>query len=113
MYLLGGVYVREISQAAGENHFLTLGMALVPILAVAWFLRLMVRVAIQNLAQLDDARQREAATATYLSLLADQTHAITPEERALALSALFRPASGAGEDVAPPSFLDLIRNKAE
>jgi hypothetical protein len=64
--------------------------AAVPILAAAWVLRFVLRLALQNVAAQDDARMRASLTETYLRLASERGEAaLTKDERLLALAALF------------------------
>jgi hypothetical protein len=99
---------------SGDQEYLGLGLLIIPALAVAWLLRFIARLAIQNLALAEDAQQRHAQMTTYLRLLGDTRSPIDKNERILALSALFRPLPGQGpDDVNPPTVADLLKEAGE
>ncbi|MBG6211769.1 hypothetical protein IWQ49_006460 [Labrenzia sp. EL_126] len=129
-YVSGGIFVAIVAVALGlptyywealyseilnldklfENHiFGGVLVLLVPILGVAWILRLISRFTIQNMILADDAEMRKVMAETYVKLVTENAiH--EPEDRAIILTALFRPLPGShGEDVSPPSISDVIK----
>jgi len=108
-------FISELAKNfSGDKEYLGLALLIIPALAVAWLLRFVARIAIQNLALAQDARQRDAQIVTYLRLLGDSSQPITKDERVLALSAIFRPLVGQGtDDVNPPTIADLLREAIE
>lgn len=84
---------------------------LIPVLGVAWFLRLLSRFTIQNMMLADDAQLRRVMAETYVKLVSEGAIK-DPEDRAIILSALFRPLPGSNtEDVSPPSITDILKAK--
>jgi hypothetical protein len=93
---------------------LAIALIAIPTLAIAWLLRFIARLAVQNLALAQDAEQRHAQVSTYLRLLGDPSKPISEKERILALAALFRPLAGQGlDDVSPPTVFDLLKEAQE
>ncbi|MET1410721.1 DUF6161 domain-containing protein [Roseibium sp. HPY-6] len=86
-------------------------LVLIPVLGIAWVLRLLSRFTTQNMMLADDAQLRRVMAETYVKLVSE--NAIKePEDRAIILSALFRPLPGTGaEDVSPPSITDILKGK--
>lgn len=79
----------------------------IPIALYFWAVKLLVRFNNRSLMLMDDARQRETMMDVYFHLI--EKNGATPEERALVLNALFRPAPGQGVDnIEPPNFVDLL-----
>ena len=116
LFLTGHVtgFINEIAKIPADHQFLGIAILAIPTLAIAWLLRFIARLAIQNLALAHDARQRHAQITTYLKLLGDPQKPISENERILALAALFRPLPGQGpEDVNPPTIADLLKEAAE
>lgn len=95
------------------NSWLTTFVAfIVPFFFVVWFLRLVVRIFLSNLALADDASERVMMLQTFRSLLEHDEGKLQPEDRILMLQALFRPAVRASDDDgAPPNWFDLILNR--
>ncbi len=84
---------------------------LVPVLGVAWVLRLLSRFTTQNMMLADDAQLRRVMAETYVKLVSNDAIK-DPEDRAIILSALFRPLPGSNaDDVSPPSITDIIKAK--
>lgn len=106
-------YLNKIENIHADHQFLAIALLSVPVLALAWFLRLMAKLLLQNVRLAQDADQRQAMISTYLALLADEKKPITEKERVLALAALFRPLDGTQDEIAPPTVLDLLREAAE
>jgi hypothetical protein len=108
---LGTDFVKKIADKfSGPEQYFGIALLLIPTLAVAWIIRVVVKVTLQNLSLAQDARQRHTQILTYLRMLGDANHPISDKERILALSAIFRPLSGQGmDDVNPPTVADLLR----
>jgi hypothetical protein len=107
-------YVQNLVSLAGNNQFLAISLITIPTLAIAWLLRFIARLAMQNLTLAHDARQRHAQIRTYLRLLGDPKKPISEKERILALAALFRPLPGQGpDDLNPPTIADLLKEAQE
>lgn len=84
---------------------------MIPILAIAWVLRLISRFTMQNLTLADDADQRGVMAETFVKL-AGEGHAQDEKDRAIILNALFRPLPGTHqEDIQPPNITDLLKSK--
>ena len=111
----GVTHMKEIGEALPRDKdnvipYSSLVFIAVPVLAVAWILRIFSRFINNQQVLNDDARHRSAMTSTYLSLLADKS--MSEKDRVIMLSAIFRPLPGAQtEEVAPPTILDLMRQK--
>ena len=85
---------------------------IVPVVAVAWLLRLISRFVSTSLQLRDDARHRDAMLKTYLALVGNKDSKVDEKDRLVMLTAIFRPLPGAqSEDVAPPSIMDLVKTK--
>jgi hypothetical protein len=109
-----GEFVQRLTIIPSDHQFLGVALLVVPTLAVAWFLRFLGRLAIQNFSLANDASQRHAQIQTYLRLLGDPKKPISEQERILALAALFRPLPGQGaDDVSPPTVVDLLKEAQE
>ncbi|MDR6954166.1 hypothetical protein J2X65_003534 [Ancylobacter sp. 3268] len=115
LYEFGGDYVRGLIDVAGQNNQLAVtALIAAPVLGAAWLLRIISRFMMQNLAMLDDARQRKAIADTFIGLVGEPGVKVSREERALALNALFRAPPGSGEpDVIPPNLIELITGKKD
>lgn len=92
----------------GIGALIPLAFITVPTLAVAWLLRHVSRIIIQNLSLAADAGLRGTIALTYSALThKGETNA---GELALALQALFRPIDGSEHaEVAPPNLTDIMR----
>lgn len=89
-----------------------LAVVTVPTLAIAWLLRHISRIFVQNFTQRHDALNREMLAYTYLSLAENKDMEIGENERALILNALFRPAApNAGDEGPPMGLIDFIKPK--
>ncbi len=116
-YALGLDLVAAIAQAQGNAADGLVGLEtalsrflvfLVPTFFAVWLLRIVLRIALSNLALADDARHRVTLIQTFRSLLEDQKKLEAPD-RILMLQALFRPLPGAREDEsAPPNWFDVL-----
>ncbi len=86
-------------------------LLLIPVLGVAWFLRLLSRFTTQNMMLADDAQLRRVMAETYVKLVSEGA-IDDAKDRAIILSALFRPLPGSNtEDVSPPSITDILNSK--
>lgn len=84
-------------------------LILIPVLGVAWVLRLISRFTIQNMVLADDAQLRRVMAETYVKLVSEGAIK-EPEDRAIILTALFRPLPGShSDDVSPPSITDILK----
>lgn len=111
---LASVYALNAGNAFAANSIVNSVVILAPLLGAAWVLKLISRVFIINLSGSEDAQLRRAIAETYVNLVGEPNSEITKEERALALSALFRPAGSAAEsDVTPPTFVDLLKGSKD
>jgi hypothetical protein len=107
-------FITELTKIPADHQFLGIALLTIPTLAVAWLLRFIARLALQNLSLAHDARQRHAQVNTYLRLLGDPSKPISENERILALAALFRPLPGQGpDDVNPPTIAELLKEASE
>jgi hypothetical protein len=83
----------------------------IPLAIYFWAIKLLVRFNARSMMLMDDARQRETMMDVYFHLI--EKNGATPEERALVLNALFRPAPGHGsENIDPPNFTELLNKTA-
>ena len=99
---------------SGNKQYFGIGLLLIPTLALAWVIRIIIKVTLQSLSLAQDARQRHTQILTYLRMLGDSTHPISDKERILALSAIFRPLASQGtDDVNPPTVAELLREAIE
>lgn len=106
----GSEYIERLSRVPADRQFVSVALLAIPTLAIAWFLRFLARLTLQNLSLAHDARQRHAQISTYLRLLGDPTKPISEQERILALAALFRPMPGQGpDDISPPTTAELVK----
>lgn len=88
---------------AAVNRLLLIGA---PVALYFWLVRILVRYNSMALAMMDDAHQRRTMIDTYIHLIEHQV--ARTEDRAILLNAIFRASPGQGNDVEPPSFVDLI-----
>jgi hypothetical protein len=93
----------------GELNFVAASLIALPVLGLAYCLRIAVRIMNINLDLADDSRQRSAMIATYLSLLADPKTSFDDKDRAVLLTAIFRPVNASQPDVSPPTIADLLK----
>lgn len=116
-YALGLDLVSAIAQTQsnGANGLVRLETALsrflvflVPTFFAVWLLRIVLRIALSNLALADDANHRVTLIQTFRSLLEHEKKLEAPD-RILMLQALFRPSPGGREDEsAPPNWFDVL-----
>ncbi|MBG6143607.1 hypothetical protein IWQ51_001730 [Labrenzia sp. EL_142] len=101
--------IKDLDQLFANHVFGGVLLLLIPVLGVAWILRLVSRFAVQNMTLADDAEIRKVMAETYVKLVS-QEGAMDPHDRAIILTALFRPLPGShGEDVSPPSIADIVK----
>lgn len=108
-----------------DHPFGGLALMLIPILAIAWVLRLISRFTLNNMMLADDAHQRSVMVNTFLKLVSTEVggdqmeptdemrYAVDADkDRTIILNAIFRPLPGTvQEDIQPPSLLDLLNKK--
>jgi len=96
-------FLREIT----DLHPWSVGLAAFTVTVALLILRLLTRIAMSNLHLETEADERIVLMKSYTRLCIDDR--LTPEHRALALHALFRPSTTGlvKEDAVPPSMLDL------
>ena len=86
---------------------------LVPGFFAVWMLRILLKVALSNLAIADDARHRVTMVETFLSLM-EHTDKLDESDRILMLQALFRPIPGSNdEDTGPPNWFDVMMTQVK
>lgn len=86
---------------------------LVPGFFAVWALRILLKVALSNLAIADDARHRVTMVETFLSLM-EHTDKLDESDRILMLQALFRPIPGSNdEDTGPPNWFDVMMTQVK
>lgn len=102
----------DLPTDAGPIHLTvaTIGRLVVitiPLALYFWLIRLVVRFNSRSLILMDDAGLRATMIETYYKMI--EKSAATPEDRALVLSALMRPAPGHGSDpIDPPNFTEVM-----
>lgn len=110
LQLIGDAATSGIPTGVGETaaHAVArLAVITVPLAIYFWAVKLLVRYNARSMMLMDDAQQRQTMMEVYTHLIENQ--GATPEERALVLNALFRPAPGHGpENVEPPNFTELL-----
>lgn len=88
-----------------------LALLFVPIIGIAWVLRIIGRLVTNSLTLKEDADHRRAMLETYFNLLSDPNANFKDKERILVLNAIFRPLPGhQSEDVSPPTLADLAKD---
>lgn len=98
----------------GDVPYGLLVLTLVPIIAVAWILRIFSRWVTSAMTLGEDAEQRRAMLETYFRLVGDPDAKMEQSDRILILNAIFRPLPGhQSEDVAPPTLFDLIKGEVK
>lgn len=106
-------YVKELTVPTPNTISLSsVVIVSIPVLAYGWLLRHVSRIFVQNLNLSSDAAHRRVMAATFLGLSRIKATAITEQDRALVLNALFRPAPPHPAEEGPPAGLvDLIRKQ--
>jgi len=100
-------YLELVKQSGG---LLTVPLFVVPVLALAWALRIINKVVMNEFVLADDASQRTALLKTYYMLVGDEDAKMQQGDRLLVLNALFRPLPGhQNEEISPPNFSDLLK----
>ena len=80
----------------------------IPVLAIAWILRHLSRIIIENLHLMEDAKLRSTIAETYLAINRNQE--VSETEKAIVLNALFRPIDGSSHsEIAPPNLEEILR----
>jgi hypothetical protein len=86
---------------------------LVPVIGVAWLLRIISRFITIQHALADDAELRDVMTKTYLALVSNKDSQVDEKDRIIMLTAIFRPLPGSQlEEVAPPTVIDFLKRQA-
>lgn len=94
-------------ETPGLLALVPLAFITLPTLGLAWVLRHISRIVVQNLALQADAQLRSTIANTYTALTSQNKS--TPAELAIALNALFRPIDGSGHaEIAPPNIRDIL-----
>jgi predicted nucleic acid-binding Zn-ribbon protein len=88
---------------ATVNRLVVIGA---PVALYFWLVRIILRYNTITMTLMDDAHQRRTMIDTYIHLV--EHNIAKPEDRAILLNAIFRPAPGQANDVEPPSFVDLL-----
>lgn len=91
---------------AGFAALLPVSLLLIPTLSVAWILRHISRLIIQNFSLAEDADVRRNIALTFLAITKNKEN--VDAEMALVLQALFRPLDGSGHAEIPPPQLDEV-----
>ncbi|MEL7529480.1 MAG: hypothetical protein AAFN16_27215, partial [Pseudomonadota bacterium] len=81
---------------------------LLPILGIAWLLRIISRQNLSHFTLENDARQRLALLVSFVRLQELPETKLSEAERLLILNALFRPADATSKDDPPPNVTELI-----
>jgi hypothetical protein len=106
----GSFYINNLPKNKdGELSLVSASLIAVPLIAVAYCLRIVVRLMNINVELADDARQRSAMIQTYLSLLSNTQTKFDEKDRAVLLTAIFRPVNATQPDVSPPTIADLLQ----
>jgi hypothetical protein len=102
------------NEKTGEYTYLASFLVGITFLAFAWIFRMIGRFVMENFTLSSDARQRQVILETFLNLVGTAEAKMSEGERALILSALFRPAPGqSADDPAPASILELLKGTAK
>jgi hypothetical protein len=108
----GSAYIANLPKNKdGELSLVSASLIAVPLIAVAYCLRIVVRLMNINVELADDARQRSAMIQTYLSLLSNPQTKFDEKDRAVLLTAIFRPVNATQPDVSPPTIADLLQKQ--
>lgn len=105
-----GEIIKELAaqKNLGIAALLPVSLLLVPTLSVAWILRHISRLIIQNFSLAEDAEVRRNIALTFLAITKDKEN--VDAEMALVLQALFRPLDGSGHaDIPPPQLDEVIK----
>jgi hypothetical protein len=86
------------NEKTGEYTYLASFLVGITFLAFAWIFRMIGRFVMENFTLAADAQQRQTILETFLNLVGTAEAKMNEGERALILSALFRPAPGQGAD---------------
>ena len=98
----------DVSVSLIQLAFSKFLVLLVPGFFAVWVLRIVLKVALNNLAIADDARHRVTMVETFLSLM-EHTDKLDEADRILMLQSLFRPLPGSSDDdIGPPNWFDVM-----
>jgi archaellum component FlaG (FlaF/FlaG flagellin family) len=82
----------------------------VPLVAVAWVMRIVVRMVHNAMTLSEDSEHRKAMLETYFQLVGDKEAGMEASDRILILNAIFRPLPGhQPNEVNPPTVLELAK----
>lgn len=96
---------------SGEIVASALILFVIPMVAIAWVVRIFARWVTNAMTLGEDAAQRRAMLETYFQLVGDKNANMQDSDRILILNAIFRPLPGhQSDDVAPPTLLDLTKS---
>lgn len=114
----GAVSITDSTQSESTSSLLQLAFSkflvlLIPGFFAVWVLRILLKVALSNLAIADDARHRVTMVETFLSLM-EHTDKLDESDRILMLQALFRPIPGSNDDdTGPPNWFDVMMTQVK
>jgi hypothetical protein len=122
LVILGGLGVllynwREVLEAIprkpdGDIAYGIVALLAVPVVGVAWLLRIIARLVTNSMTLNEDAQQRKAMLETYFRLVGDPNSKMEATDRILVLNAIFRPLPGHQmEEVSPPTIADLLQER--
>ncbi|MCC6513845.1 MAG: hypothetical protein IT187_07510 [Geothrix sp.] len=101
-------FVRELLPKLEKPEPWKLGLVLVSLTMLIWFVRVLMKVVLSQVHLFTDAEEREVLATTYLSLLRSN-EALKDEDRTLILQILFRPvATGIVDDGGPATPTELV-----
>ena len=99
-----------VNEKTGEYTYLAVLIVALSFVAGAWILRLIGRFVVENFNYATDAQQRRMILQTFLTLVGTPEAEMKDGERALILSALFRPAPGqSADDPTPTTLAELLK----
>ncbi|MFF8800244.1 MULTISPECIES: DUF6161 domain-containing protein [unclassified Methylobacterium] len=86
-------------------------LLIIPVLSIAWILKMINKFATNNLILAEDSEQREAMIDTYFRLVGNPDAKMEPSDRILVLNAIFRPLPGQqSDDLNPPNLVDVVNS---
>lgn len=90
-------------------EYLRIGMVVIVVSFVLWFIRILVRILLSHLHLGTDANERVTMIQTYLALLREG-NSLQENEKQLILTTLFRPSADGivKDDGVPPSIAELL-----
>jgi ElaB/YqjD/DUF883 family membrane-anchored ribosome-binding protein len=115
-YALEHGYIEFIQRFTnhGEIPYGVIVFILIPFIAIGWILKIFGKFVTSSLALASDAQLRLALLETYLRLVGDASSGVDKTDRAVMLTALFRPLPGDDkEEILPMSVADLVKSKKE